>query len=270
MKFFSKLAPPTDTETTKPAAEDSSSGGRGATVGWLLQVNKTSVIWDAPRPYRSETAKNPVAKSVAQCPAVLDFDRRVFVVNSPIDLHLRLTNDKGELGITNMLFDKSPIRPQALSQMVVFQPQEEWRDPNKPVLQMMTSYIFVSDDPVFVNQYPPFLHYNATPRPGVQINGRFPIDIWPRALQWAFEWHDMSKDLIIKRGEPLFYVYFEGGDPAAPVRLIEAKKTPELMDYIDSITGVTEFVSQTYQLFKNAKERRPKRLLYPKDASSPD
>jgi hypothetical protein len=228
-------------------------------------VERTSVIWDAPKPFRQDNSKNPSSKSVTQCPAVLDFDRRYFVINSPIDLHMRLTNNKGELGITNMLFDKSPVRPSALSQMVVFQPQEEWRDPNRPLLQMLTSYIFVSDDPVYVNQYPPFLHYNPTPRPGVQVNGRFPIDIWPRALQWGFEWHDMSKDLIIKRGEPLFYVHFEGPDPSAPIRMIEAKRTPELMGYIDSITGVTEYVSQTYSLFKNARERRPERLLFPKD-----
>jgi hypothetical protein len=130
---------------------------------------------------------------------------------------------------------------------------------------MLTSYIFVSDDPVYVNQYPPFLHYNPVVRPGVQINGRFPVDIWPRALQWAFEWHDVSKDLILKRGEPLFYVHFEGPDPSASVRLIEAKRTPELMSHIDSITGVTEYVSQTYSLFKNARERRPEKLLFPKD-----
>ena len=75
----------------------------------------------------------------------------------------------------------------------------------------------------------------------------------------------MSKDLILKRGEPLFYVQFEGPDPTAPVRMIEAKRTPELMSHIESITGVTEWVSQTYSLFENARERRPKRLLYPKD-----
>jgi hypothetical protein len=265
--MFKSLFSKTDavTESQQSEEEEKSRASRGYTVGWLLQAERTSVIWDAPKPFRPDTEKNPIAKSVAQCPAVLDFDRRYFVVNCPIDLHLRLSNNNGELGITNMLFDKSPIRPEALAQMVVFQPQPEWRHPNRPVLQMMTSYVFVSDDPVYINQYPPFLTYSATPRPGVQINGRFPIDIWPRALQWAFEWHDMSKDLVLKRGEPLFYVQFEGPDPSASVRLIEAKRTPELMSHIDSITGVTEYVSQTYSLFKNARERRPGRLLFPKD-----
>jgi hypothetical protein len=261
--LFSKIVPSTDDQ--EPNTEPKAAGARSYTVGWLLQTERTSIIWDAPKQMRSDTAKNPIAKSVAQCPAVLDFDRRYFVITSPIDLHMRLSVTNGELNITNMLFDKSPIRPSALQQMVVFQPQPEWRHPDRPVLQMMTSYVFVSDDPVYINQYPPFLHYSATSRPGVQINGRFPIDIWPRALQWAFEWHDMSKDLILKRGEPLFYVQFEGPDPSASVRLIEAKRTPELTSHIESITGVTEWVSQTYSLFKNARERRPARLLYPKD-----
>jgi hypothetical protein len=32
-----------------------------------------------------------------------------------------------------------------------------------------------------------------------------------------------------------------------------------------SISGVTELVGQTYSLFKTARERRPAKLLYPKD-----
>jgi hypothetical protein len=132
------------------------------------------------------------------------------------------------------------------------------------VLQMLTAYVFVTDDPLYINQYPPILHH-LPDRPGIQISGRFPIDIWPRALQWAFEWHDTTKDLILRRGEPLFYVRFEGPDPAAPVRLVEAAKTPELQSFMASITGVTEVVGQTYSLFKTARERRPAKLLFPKE-----
>ena len=259
--LFSKGGKTTEAVATPAEAEPARS--RGYTVGWFLNKEKTSVIWDTPRPVRTETVKNPSAKSVTQCPAVLDFDRRFFVVPSPIDLHMRWEMKDGKRSITNMLWDKSPIRPEALAQMVVIQPHEEWRHPDRPVLQLLTAYTFVSDDPVYINQYPPFLHYGPNERPGVQIGGRFPIDIWPRSLMWAFEWHDISKDLILKRGEPLFYVCFEGPDPSASVRLIEAKRTPELESYVASITGVTEWVSQTYSLFKTARERRPAKLLFP-------
>jgi hypothetical protein len=196
---------------------------------------------------------------------VLDFDRRHFTINCPIDVHLRLNLTAAGMDVTNMLEEKSPIRSEALQRRIVFQPRHEWRNPQRPVLQMLTPHVFVSDDPVYVNQYPPILHYAGDTRPGIQISGRFPIDIWPRALMWAFEWHDTTKDLILRRGEPLFSVRFEGPDPAAHVRLVEATKTPELESFMSSITGVTELVGQTYSLFKNARERRPAKLLVPKE-----
>lgn len=262
--LFSK-APP-----TAGAAVESTSGrpepaeSRTYTVGWLLSAEPASIIWDTPKLVRIESQSSD-PRSVGQCPSALDFDRRHFVINCPIDVHLRMNLTNTGMDITNVLADKSPIRSEALQRRVVFQPRHEWRNPQQPVLQMLTPYVFVSDDPVYINQYPPILHYAGDTRPGIQIGGRFPIDIWPRALMWAFEWHDTKKDLILRRGEPLFYVRFEGPDPAAPVRLIEAKRTPELESYITSITGVTELVGQTYSLFKTARERRPARLLYPRD-----
>ena len=248
-----------ESETVRPEPTES----RNYTVGWLLKTDDASIIWDTPKPVRMQS-ESADPRSVAQCPSVLDFDRRHFVINCPIDVHLRLNLTAAGMDITNVLADKSPIRADALQRWIVFQPRHEWRHPQRPVIQMLTTYVFVSDDPVYVNQYPPFLHYSADKRPGIQIGGRFPIDIWPRALMWAFEWHDTSKDLILRRGEPLFYVRFEGPDPSANVRLVEATKTPELETYMTSITGVSEIVGQTYSLFKTARERRPARLLVPK------
>lgn len=261
--LFSKGAGATEPEPEPSSEGPAASESRAYTVGWLLNVEGASIIWDTPRPVRIESqSKDP--RSVGQCPSVLDFDRRHFVINCPIDVHLRLNLTGGGMEITNVLAEKSPIRAEALQRWIVFQPRHEWRHSERPVLQMLTSYVFVSDDPVYVNQYPPLFHYTPD-RPGIQISGRFPIDIWPRPLQWAFEWHDTTKDLILRRGEPLFYVRFDGPDPAAPTRLIEAKKTPELESYMASISGVTEIVGQTYSLFKTARERRPARLLYAKD-----
>jgi hypothetical protein len=233
-------------------------------VGWLFQTPQTSVIWDAPQPIRMDS-QSQAAKSVAFCPAVIEFDRRHFVIRSPIDLHIRLSiAPDGKLNLTNVLGDKSPVRQGTLGQMLVVMPQQEWRHPQRPVVQIATPYLFVSDDPVYINQFPAFLHHGSAPLPGIQLCGRFPIDVWPRLLMWALEWHDLSKDLILKRGEPWFYVRFEGGDPSAQVRLIEAEKTPELSEYIASISDVTNYVNRTFSLMKTARERRPAKLLTPK------
>jgi hypothetical protein len=261
--LFSKGPRAAETGPEAGSGRPEPSESRTYTVGWLLNTENASVIWDSPKSVRVESQSTD-PRSVGQCPSVLDFDRRHFAINCPIDVHLRLKLTATGMDITNVLADKSPIRADALQRWIVFQPRHEWRHPQRPVLQMLTSYVFVTDDPIYINQYPPILHYLADSRPGTQIGGRFPIDIWPRALQWAFEWHDTTKDLILRRGEPLFYVRFEGPDPAASVRLVEASKTPELQSYMASITGVTEIVGQTYSLFKTARERRPARLLFPK------
>ena len=49
-----------------------------------------------------------------------------------------------------------------------------------------------------------------------------------------------------------------------PIQLIEAERTPALAAYLDSLSGVVNYVSQTFSLFQAAEELRPPRLLTPK------
>ena len=247
------------------AGEQPGKKSRRVEVGWLLKDETAGVIWDTPKPVSWNHSKAQTSKSVQACPAVIQYDRLHYVINSPVDLHLRInkTSD-GQLQLQNVDGDMSSVRPTGLQKLIAMSPQAEWRHPMRPVLQLVTPYVFVSDDPVYVNQFPPFLHYPKNAWPGVQICGRFPIDVWPRVHMWALEWHDLSKDLILKRGEPLFYVRFETTDPSSLVRLVEAERTPELESYIRQITDVTNYVNQSFQLFKTARERRPEKLLVPK------
>jgi len=246
-------------------AEAEAGMGRVYKAGWLLRDDNSSLIWGAPAPVSFDHARPATSKSALSCPAAIEFDRRHFVIPCPINLHLRMVpNAQGQLQLTNVDGPMGSTRQAGLQQLLVMSPQSEWRHPARPMLQLFTPYVFVSDDPLYVNQFPPFLHYETHSRPGVMLCGRFPADIWPRNHMWAFEWHDLEKDLVLKRGEPLFYVRFEGADPAAPVRLVEAEKTPELIAFMDSLTDVTNFVNQSFQLFKTARERRPHRLLVEK------
>lgn len=84
-------------------------------------------------------------------------------------------------------------------------------------------------------------------------------------MMWAFEWFDIKQDLVLRRGEPWFYVRFETENPSRPVRLIEAENTPALKEYIAGLSSVTNYVGRTFSLFSTARERRPKKLLFPKE-----
>ena len=119
----------------------------------------------------------------------------------------------------------------------------------------------ISDEPVYMSQLAPFMHYATPPWPGTIFGGRFPIDVWPRPLMWAFEWHDIKKPLVLKRGDPLFYVHFETRNPARPIQLVEAELTDGLKSYIDHISGAVNYVDQTFSLFEAATRVRPEKLL---------
>jgi hypothetical protein len=244
-------------------------GRRAVEVGWTIQAEKGSVIWDDPRSYLRKMPRPASAKSVQMCPAAIDFDARNFVVDCPVDMHLRMKMDdeKGPQ-VINVAGLQSNVRPVQLSKMVALVSRAEWRHPDRPIIQLVTPYLFLADEQVYMSQTAPYLDYITPPLPGVLIGGRFPINIWPRHMMWAFEWYDTKLDLVLKRGQPWFYARFEATDPSRPIRLIEADIRPEVQTYIDSISGVTNYVNRTFSLFERAKKRRPERLLYAKKSGA--
>lgn len=239
---------------------------RTLTVGWAVKWDgKGGSIWAPPKAFSRSDPPARSGKSIQVCPAAVDFDRRHFVVPCPVDLELAFVrNAQGELTLTDRGGEKSAMRPQGRSNLFQIQPPSEWRHPERPIIQFTAPYVFVADEPCFVVQTPPYLHWFAEQRPGLPMGGRFPIHIWPRPLAWAFEWYDLSKPLKLKRGDPWFYVHFETESPSARVRLVEQEMTGELEQYLDSIMDVSNYVNQTYGLFAQAQRERPAKLLKPK------
>ncbi len=234
-------------------------------VGWLLAEDKAGVVFAPPERIRSTEMSKQHAKSASRCPAVINMETRYFAVPCPFDLHLRFVRGKeGQPAVQNMLGDASPVRPAKLSQHLHVTSEAEWRYPDRPTIQVSLPYIFLADEPVFMSQVAPFMHYRQEQLPGTIFGGRFPIHVWPRPLMWAFEWHEPAKDIRLSRGEPLFYCLFETEPADRPVQLIEAARTPELQEYLDLISGAVNYVNQTFSLFKAAAERRPPVLLEPK------
>jgi len=234
-------------------------------VGWLIDQKSGGVVFDPPERVRSVEMSKSHAKSASRCPAIINLESRYFVVKCPFDLHLKFARDKnGKPGLRNMLGDASPVRPSKLHDHLHVTAEAEWRYKDRPTIQLSLPYIFVADEPVYMSQVAPFMHYRKDPLPGTIFGGRFPINVWPRPLMWAFEWHEPEKDIRLRRGEPLFYVLFETDPQDRPVQMVEVEKTPELEEYLELISGTVNYVDQTFSLFKKAEERRPKALVKPK------
>lgn len=237
--------------------------GRGPVqIGWLLTENKGSVIYDAPERVRSVDVNREHAKSASRCPAVINLESRYFMIKCPFDIHIGFArDDKGKPILRNLAGTKSNIRASKLGEKLHMVPEVEWRTKGVPTVQLNLPYVFVTDEPVYMTQLSPFLHYNKEPWPGTIFGGRFPINVWPRPLMWAFEWHETDKPIKIKRGDPLFYAMFETVSPERSVVLSEAERTPELEQYMEMISGAVNYVNQTFSLFEAAEARRPEKLF---------
>lgn len=234
-------------------------------VGWLLDEVRSGIVFDPPERVRSAEMSKQHAKSASRCPAVISLESRYFIIKCPFDLHLKFARDKdGRPGVRNMLKERSPVRGDKLDRHLHMTPEVEWRYKDRPTVQLSLPYVFIADEPVYMSQVAPFMHYRKDPLPGTIFGGRFPINIWPRPLMWAFEWHETEKDIKLSRGEPLFYALFETVPPDRAVQVSEAEETPELREYLNLISGAVNYVNQTFALFKSAEARRPDRLVTPK------
>lgn len=248
---------------------DSEKRGGAVRIGWLLTDNKQGVLYDDPERVRSPEMNREHAKSASRCPAILSLEARYFVVKCPFNIHIGFERDEdGKPRLKNKLNQKSPVRSNKLGELISLVAETEWRYADRPTIQIKTPYLFIADEPVFITQMPPFMHYLPVTWPGTLFGGRFPIHVWPRPLMWAFEWHDISKDLILRRGDPWFYVNFETLPADRAITLVEAQMTPELDAYAEHISGAVNYVNQTYSLFKTAEKRRPKTLVTPVERKS--
>lgn len=235
------------------------------TVGWFLTEDKGAVLYDPPERVSVRQTNRTHAKSAGRCPAVINLESRYFMVKCPFDLHLGFgRDDKGRPHLINRMGAAAPVRANKQSQILTLVAEAEWRFPDRPTVQLHLPYCFIADEPVYITQLDAFAHYRKDPLPGTIFGGRFPMNLWPRPLMWAFEWHEPEKDLILRRGDPLFYVQFEADGPDRAVQLVEAERTPELTAYMDKISGVVNYVNQTFSLMKTAESLRPAKLLTPK------
>ena len=233
-------------------------------VGWFLNTQKGGIIYDPPERVRSADVNKKHAKSASRCPAVINLESRYFAVKCPFDINIGFARDKdGKPVLRNLAGEASSVRASKLGQKLHITNEVEWRYPGVPSIQLELPYVFIADEPVYMSQVAPFMHYSKEQLPGTIFGGRFPINVWPRPLMWAFEWHDTSKPIKINRGEPLFYATFETLPQDRSVVVSEIEVTPELNDYMELISGAVNYVNQTFSLFEAAEARRPETLLKP-------
>lgn len=190
---------------------------------------------------------------MAKCPAVADRFRNVYAMRSPFDFEFSLVS-----GVP-LLNPDSVVDPGYFMSHVIHTPEMS-RSLNLPIVQISMGLGFISDTPdVEILTSPPIFHYKTWP--GLFISGRYNIYDWPgRVLNFAFEWHDHSQKLKIKRGDVLCYAEFR--HPTIPT--IEAKRclfTSDVAFISSQVNTTSKIISGTRCIMKTMGTRRPKSLL---------
>jgi hypothetical protein len=241
-----------------------SSSHRPITVGWLLEEHLASVIFYPPEPLKWPASSGRNRNGVTGCPAIKDLTQRLWVVRSPYTFRLRTTYFEAGQGfryVSETVGQERPIPDLLLNRLLQVQPMETWESPGRPVLQLRLPYVFICDRSVYIEQLPAFLSDISVSFPGLVYPGRFPIDVWPRRINFSFQWIDLERCLEIRRGEPLFYLRFSPRLRDQRVRLVEAERTEELSAFLEAIRSAPAFANNTFSLFERAAEMRPPRLV---------
>jgi len=125
---------------------------------------------------RSVDVNRKHAKSASRCPAVINLESRHFAIPCPFDINIGFSRDKdGKPALRNLSGEASAIRGSKLGAKLHVANEVEWRHPGVPTIQLSLPYVFIADEPVYMSQVAPFMHYNKVPLPGTIFGGRFPI-----------------------------------------------------------------------------------------------
>ena len=234
-------------------------------VGWFIEEPQGKFVFFEPEPLFKSRKKPLSNRAVQACPAINELERDYFVIKCPFDIQLRCSRRGDEFDL-HLVEKGTRVDEDLVARFVFLMAANLWRDKSNPVIQIKVPFFFLSDEPCYMSMIAPYMSRNMATWPGVFIGGRMPIHLWPRILNWAFEWTDLDQDLILKRGQPLCYMYFESKNLRTKPNLFELEYTKELEEFRRGISSTPKFMSNTFSLFETAAKRRPKNLLRRKKA----
>jgi hypothetical protein len=140
-----------------------------------------------------------------QCPSWSHKVKRTFTVKSPIDIKFDIDFDyEPPMILSNLeqsIFD-SIIRP------TYSQPSWFLRDPNRLILQLSIPILFcwTDDRNIWIEQKPHPL--TSLKNNFSLVGGWFNLSSWIRPLSFALDICDVTKPLVIKKGDPIYQISF--------------------------------------------------------------
>jgi hypothetical protein len=124
-----------------------------------------------------------------------------------------------------------------------------------PIIAISSAFVFVADQPVYVEFLPPFNDIDPAWR---LIPGHFNIHSWTRPVLPTIEM--LEKKVKIKRGQPLAYIRFKSENLRDSFTLERIPRTRELEDAVNGCLSVKSFMPNLSWKLHNTLKRTKKWL----------
>ena len=227
------------------------------TVGWSLLGEAFHSAYGQPTRFRLAKDNSADKTGFLSCPAVRATVEDAYQIDSPFSLRLRASDSHGALTIAPV-YPFTTLAEPLVKSMVTVEPRAAWRTPNRCIVQVVSPFVFFSDQDVLVEQFESSLSSKSSLNWRL-IPGKFNIYAWQRPLNWSFEWDMSLGDFEIRTGETQYSVKFHAGSSAiaAPTfKLQEMPVSDVLRERLRHSGGVSKMRRGTSALIRSSHEER--------------
>lgn len=195
---------------------------------------------------------NPVIKDtfINICPQTIALDKRTVVITMPYDLKIQRQEDgtyyaQSKQIVGENLWDTRAVL--ALDTDTKIKGYEEY-----PICHIKVPYVFMTENKDLTYYWTgPKSNTEHSIKGVVFAEGMLHPGQYARSLDLAFIIpHD--RQVVFKKGEPLGYLYFSD-----EIKLKEILPNEAILNYVNSIYGITSYVKGVSKIFKRAKSRYP-------------
>ncbi|MEL6479671.1 MAG: hypothetical protein AAFR17_20270 [Pseudomonadota bacterium] len=236
-----------------------------ALIGWRPCSPQAALAFFPPEPLEAS-----MADALPPLAPAGGLAQRIFQVRCPYDLTIR----RSPSGMVPVRFERVPNET-GLSQagfdglVTPIDPTAQ-RAPARPAVQISLNLMLVTEAEAVLTLTPPFMAPGYRDWPGSLVSGRFPLRAWPRPLNAVLEWQDPGREWVLRRGDPMAYLWLTFPDPDTEPRMVEAAMTPALKRHFAQVDNVSSFGRNVAPMFAEAEARRPARLLVEKKTGCPE
>ena len=173
-------------------------------IKYLPTEEDMELLFSMPERIDVEVAKS-YGEQLRGCVAIDTFYQDMFCFKAEYDF--KITYDKN--GMVMFDRDHSSVDVGKLDEIITNVVTDHSVD--HTIIQILTNATFIADKQCTMTIIPPIFHMQKNPDLWNNIRmvaGKFNIYDWQRPITFAFEWVNTNKTLTVKKGTPLFYVYF--------------------------------------------------------------